>query len=181
MLKSSNSSWHEWPATVASRSAGRLCGECKKSGFRPEKPGSLYLVKGVIEGKRVIQVGISNFIERRLKEHRKSGFNKTLVILDFPIGTEAMNLERKLINLMKDESLQSYRAQGILFDGASEAFCLENAGQVFLNKFINLLFPLPIPCNNSKAIDEVDSDFQEAFMALSSSQLSFHQSFRSEG
>jgi len=132
--------WHSWRATVASRSAGSNCGKCYGSGgFKSNKPGYLYLVEGEIESHKVTQFGISQDLKNRLRTHRLSGFDKVLATIDFPVGSEAMVLERKLINLMKEHHLDSCRAKGILFDGASEAFCLEDVDQDFLDEFMELI------------------------------------------
>lgn len=50
-----------------------------------------------------------------------------------------MAIERNLINLMRERDLDSCRAQGILFDGASEAFCLEDVDQDFLDEFTDIV------------------------------------------
>lgn len=131
--------WHEWPTMPRTRAKGKNCPFCKKSGFRGNQSGSLYIIQGEVQGKTIIQFGISQDLKNRLSTHRLSGFNKVLATIDFPMGSDAMSLERKLINLMKEHHLDSCRAKGILFDGASEAFCLEDVDQDFLDEFMELV------------------------------------------
>lgn len=132
--------WHTWRATVGSQIAPGQCPTCHPGGFDSIKESKLYILGDLIKSSHIIQFGISNKIEKRLTTHRKSGFiNAPLALIDFPVGSEAMVLERELINLMKEHGLRSCRAQGILFDGSSEAFCLEDADQDFLDEFMELV------------------------------------------
>ncbi len=64
---------HEWTATPHSRtSAGAGCPSCAATGFDPGKPGWLYLMRQPQWG--VLQIGISNTIDKRLRTHRRHGW-----------------------------------------------------------------------------------------------------------
>ena len=64
---------HEWTATPHSRtSGGSGCPSCAATGFDPSKPGWLYLMRH--QSWALLQVGISNDIDTRLRTHRRRGW-----------------------------------------------------------------------------------------------------------
>ena len=132
--------WHTWRAVISRQLVPGQCPKCHPGGFDLLKESKVYILSDLIQNSNIIQFGITNKIEQRLATHRKSGFiSLPLALIDFPMGSDAMSLERKLINLMKEHHLDSCRAKGILFDGASEAFCLEDVDQDFLDEFMELI------------------------------------------
>ena len=60
---------HTWRTTVGSRTREEAsgCPSCATSGFNPSLPSYLYLLNNELWG--LLQIGISNDLERRLKEH----------------------------------------------------------------------------------------------------------------
>jgi len=61
---------HIYDATVANRTNGSGCPTCAEHGFDPEKDAWFYLMERPGEQ----QLGISNFIENRLKKHELNGW-----------------------------------------------------------------------------------------------------------
>jgi len=134
--------WHGWSSRVADRT-GRIpkgCPDCSKTGFDPTLPGDVYVLFGIISEFPVIQFGISNDVKTRLITHTRSGFRNTpITLVSFTEGSQARTLERSLINLMKDYDILSCNQKGIKFDGSTEAFCLEDADEEFLEDFMELV------------------------------------------
>ena len=58
---------HTWTAPPNERSDGHGCPSCSISGFDPNKDGWLYFLSNELWG--LLQIGITNDLERRLKEH----------------------------------------------------------------------------------------------------------------
>ena len=133
---------HIWKSAVYSRTGKKPqgCPNCAVSGFDVSKPAHLYIIQTKIERKCVIQFGISNIVEHRLMTHKKSGFiHHPIALLAFEKGSQALDLENKLLHLMEDYNLDSCFVKNILFPGASEAFCLEDADEGFLEEFTEAL------------------------------------------
>ncbi len=64
---------HKWKATVKDRAlAGNGCPSCATSGFDPASPGWVYLMEHPEWG--LLQIGITNDINRRLKHHERNGW-----------------------------------------------------------------------------------------------------------
>lgn len=64
---------HLWKAKVANRSIlGRGCPSCAKTGFNPNKDGYLYFVSHT--DWEMLQIGITNDPDKRIKEHKRLGW-----------------------------------------------------------------------------------------------------------
>ena len=63
---------HEWKASPNARVNGSGCPSCAKFGFNPGQPAWLYLLHH--EAWDMLQIGITNDIHRRLREHGKNGW-----------------------------------------------------------------------------------------------------------
>ena len=109
---------------------------CSKRGFRDALPGYVYVVSAVLDGQCVIQFGISTFLEKRLRQHRQSGFTEEpLMTRFFEEGRDARELERQLLRLMSAEGVPSASNDGVVFSGSTEAFLLSSATEEFLEQF----------------------------------------------
>jgi len=142
--KSTKGSLHRWPARIADRTSSKPTGcpesECSKTGFDPNKPAHLYILYATINKMQVIQFGISNNIERRLRKHARSGFKNIPVrLISFHKGSNARFLELSILDLVHEHGIPSCSRQGIKFDGSTEAFCLEDADKEFLEEFMELV------------------------------------------
>ena len=74
------------------------CRSCSKHGFDPEKAGRLYLLWNA--KKQLVQVGISNNVSRRFKEHSRNGFVDTLSITEEITGTATEQWEKRILEFL---------------------------------------------------------------------------------
>jgi hypothetical protein len=140
--KVKNTSIHGWSARISSRTSisPSGCPECIKCRFNLSAPATLYILSAIINKTQVIQFGISNNIQTRIKQHRHSGFtNPPVTLISFPKGSDARALEVSLMDLLKDYHVPTATQSGIRFDGSTEAFCLEDADEEFLTEFRELV------------------------------------------
>ncbi len=63
---------HHWKARIAQRAVGHGCPTCAKTGFDPNSKAWLYFAEH--DGLGLLQIGISNQIEKRLTTHAKYGW-----------------------------------------------------------------------------------------------------------
>ncbi len=129
---------HGWPATPNSRTGvkARGCSECAPHGFDLALPAYLYVLCATIKDTQVLQFGISHNILARLSTHSRSGFvNPPVRLMYFNKGSNARALEVLLLNLLKDHHVPTATQRGIKFEGSTEAFCLEDADEEFLEDF----------------------------------------------
>lgn len=89
---------HEWTAPVSERVSGHGCPSCAKYGFNPDQPAWLYLLRH--EDWDMLQIGITNNVPRRMREHGKNGW--TALDVRGPMdGQLAQDLERDLIAFLR--------------------------------------------------------------------------------
>jgi len=142
--KTKSGSVHRWSAMPNNRTKVNPTGcpelECSKSGFNNSKSAHLYVLLGIINETQVIQFGISNNIQRRLGAHTRSGFKDDPVfIMPFSRGSQARLFELALLDLMEEYEIPSCNNLGIKFDGSTEAFCLSDICEEFLEEFTQIL------------------------------------------
>jgi hypothetical protein len=89
---------HEWSAPVSERVDGHGCPSCAKFGFNPHQPAWLYLLQH--EEWDMLQIGITNDVPRRMREHTKNGWS-ALDARGPMDGYLAQNLERDLISYLR--------------------------------------------------------------------------------
>lgn len=133
-----------WPAAVKNRTKAKANGcpesECAKYGFNPANPAHVYVLFATIQETQVIQFGISNDIRTRLSKHARSGFTDLPVrLISLSKGSRARILEKSLKILMNDYDIPSCFSQNIKFPGSTEAFCLEDTDEEFLEEFMELV------------------------------------------
>lgn len=107
-------------APVPFSSMGSGCPSCAQSGFDPNKDGWLYFLQH--PSWEMLQVGISNFPENRLNQHKKSGWE--LVELRGPMdGHLTQQWETAILRMLRanDADLSNPNIAG-KFDGYSEAW-----------------------------------------------------------
>jgi plastocyanin len=111
---------HKWSAIVATRSSGHGCPSCAYSGFDPNKRGWLYFIDH--DALEMFQIGISNFLEKRLGDHAKRGWE--VIEVRGPMkGHLAQQLETSCLQaLEKRGAVLGHKAQIRKFDGYSEAW-----------------------------------------------------------
>ncbi len=111
---------HIWTTTVLARSQGYGCPTCAKSGFDPNKESHIYFLYH--QKWEMYQIGITNFIEQRMKSHEKIGWE--VIELRGPMdGLIAREWETSILRMLKNKGadLSNPKIAG-KFDGYSEAW-----------------------------------------------------------
>jgi hypothetical protein len=113
-------SGHIWKSGIASRSTGVGCPTCSKSGFDPNQKGFLYFIMHT--NWLMLQIGITNLPENRLKDHKKNGW--TVIEIRGPMdGHLTQQWETAILRMLKAKGadLSNSKIAG-KFDGYSEAW-----------------------------------------------------------
>ncbi len=111
---------HTWKSRVAGRSSGKGCPTCSTGGFDPNESGWLYLIENDELG--MLQIGISNFLEHRLGEHRRRSW-EVLEIRGPMEGHLAQQLETAILHALERRgAVLGHKARIEKFDGYSEAW-----------------------------------------------------------
>ncbi len=113
---------HIWTAAIYSRSGGKQsgCPTCAKTGFDPNKDGYLYFITH--PDWEMHQIGITNFPDDRLKDHKKLGWE--ILELRGPMdGYLTQQWETAILRMLKAKGadLSNSKIAG-KFDGYSEAW-----------------------------------------------------------
>ena len=111
---------HTWLTAAHTRTSGRGCPSCAKSGFDPNQPGFLYLIDHF--DLQMFQIGITNFPEDRLGDHTRRGWE--VIELRGPMdGHLTQQLETSSLRaLEKRGAILGHKAGIDKFDGYSEAW-----------------------------------------------------------
>lgn len=111
---------HIWMARPATRVQGFGCPSCAKSGFDPNNDGYLYFLSH--EDWQMLQIGITNYPENRLKSHQKLGWE--VIEVRGPMdGHLTQQWETAILRMLKAKGadLSNNKIAG-KFDGYSEAW-----------------------------------------------------------
>lgn len=112
---------HIWNAKVSNRAnLDRNCPSCAKKGFNPTLDGFLYLLTH--SEREMFQIGITNFPDQRLNQHRKSRWE--LLELRGPMdGHLTQKWETAILRMLKAKGADlSNKEIAGKFDGYSEAW-----------------------------------------------------------
>ena len=112
---------HEWVASIASRARlNRGCPTCASSGFDPNSDAWLYLLEH--EKWNMLQVGITNFPEKRIKKHATIGWE--LIDIRGPIdGLLARKWETSILLMLFNHGAEIAKSDvGARFDGYTESW-----------------------------------------------------------
>jgi hypothetical protein len=90
---------HKWKSFISSRSQGIGCPGCALGGFDSTQEGWLYLVLN--DSLDLLQIGISNVPEKRLKAHLRSGFEVVLDLRGPQDGQLTRDLETAILQMLK--------------------------------------------------------------------------------
>ena len=111
---------HVWKADVSSRTGGRGCPSCAFSGFDPNSEGWLYFLSH--SSWEMLQIGITNFPDQRLGNHKKLGWE--LVEIRGPMdGLIAREWETSILQMLKRNGAKLAPEEVVgKFDGYTEAW-----------------------------------------------------------
>lgn len=112
---------HEWIASVSNRThRGSGCPSCATAGFDPNLPSWLYFIEH--DGWEMLQIGITNYPEDRLRAHKRLGW-KPLEIRGPLDGSHTRDLETDILrSLARRGAKFANKAGGSSFDGWREAW-----------------------------------------------------------
>ena len=111
---------HEWRAAVSNRVNGTGCPSCAKSGYDPNKSGWFYLIDH--DGLEMYQIGISNYPDDRLANHKGRGWE--VIEIRGPMdGHLTQKLEDDcLLALKKRGAVLGRKGSLTRFEGHTEAW-----------------------------------------------------------
>lgn len=111
---------HVWETHPNSRLAGHGCPSCSATGFDPNKEGWLYFLEH--DDWELLQIGITNVPDNRLKKHRKLGW-RVLELRGPMDGLITQNWETDILRMLKAKGakLSPGEVAG-KFDGYSESW-----------------------------------------------------------
>jgi hypothetical protein len=129
---------HIWTASPNKRTSGRGCPTCANSGFDPNEPGWLYLVLDDARG--LLQVGISNQPEERLKTHARNGFDVVLDIRGPQDGHLTREMETAILKALRLNGAKFANKSGLArFDGWAESWLRHSLGAFTLRQLLDLV------------------------------------------
>ena len=111
---------HKWKAKVSDRSRGDGCPSCAIGGYDPNKSGWLYFIDH--DGLEMYQIGISNYPDDRLADHKGRGWE--VIEIRGPMdGHLTQELEDNcLLALKKRGAVLGRKGSMSRFDGYTEAW-----------------------------------------------------------
>jgi hypothetical protein len=126
--------WLTSPAN-RSRSTSALCPSCTPHGFSMGQPGRLYLIHHAVLG--LLQIGISNEIKRRLREHARGGWQVLAITnCDLP-GDEVYAIEQLLLEYLRRTAEMAGSRFG-RFSGFTEAWVASSLPVTSLDELFEL-------------------------------------------
>ena len=129
---------HHWKATVKDRRAGDGCPTCAKFGFDPNQPGWLYFIDHF--DLKMLQIGITNFPDQRLKTHKRGGWE--VIELRGPMdGHLTQKLETDCLHtLEKRGAVLGHKAGIEKFDGYSEAWTKQSLNVTSIKQILDWVY-----------------------------------------
>tara|TARA_Y100001968_G_scaffold277014_1_gene271611 strand:+ start:1927 stop:3621 length:1695 start_codon:yes stop_codon:yes gene_type:complete len=88
---------HKWKVSISNRTQGTICPVCAETGFSVDKPAWFYLLER--EGEQ--QLGISNYINKRIRFHQTFGWKQVDLVGPYP-GNIVLETERKYKRWIKE-------------------------------------------------------------------------------
>lgn len=129
---------HKFRARIGNRSNGRGCPTCAKSGFDPNKDGYLYFLEQ--EDWEMLQIGITNVPEGRLKTHAWNGWVPREVRGPMD-GVLTRELETAILRTLKRRGALFANKVGVArFDGWSEAWLMESLEVQSLSELLAFVY-----------------------------------------
>ncbi len=113
---------HKWKATISSVVSSRNfgCPTCSKSGYDPNKKAYLYFVRHI--NWKMLQIGITNFPDDRLNDHKQLGWE--IIEIRGPMdGHLTQEWETAILRMLKAKGADLSNSKIVgKFDGYSEAW-----------------------------------------------------------
>lgn len=117
---------HIWTTNPNSRTSpghDTGCPECNGRGFDKLKPGYLYLM--CQPDWNLAQIGITNYPQKRLKTHKKSGWY-IVDLIALPSGVDTVQTETELKRWLRSAGItKGHKPDGSKFDGYTESWPVE--------------------------------------------------------
>ena len=112
-------SGHEGEMLLSGYANGRGCPSCAVTGYKPDKPGTFY----VVAGNGWLKCGISNThsLNKRLTDHRKQGLTEVLHLGHFDDGADAQALESLWLEQLERIPAERRPSKDDIPDGYTEA------------------------------------------------------------
>lgn len=112
---------HVYSSTISNRVAGTGCPTCANFGFSPGREGWIYLIANIEND--LLQIGITNTPEQRLKQHLKSGFDQLLDLRGPMDGELVRRTELAILkSLRKRKAVFAKNAIDVRFSGFTESW-----------------------------------------------------------
>ena len=130
---------HEWMSTVANRTSleSTGCPSCAQTGFSPNLDGWLYFLEH--DEWQMFQIGISNFPDDRLNDHKKIGWT-VLEIRGAMDGAATRDLETAILQTLKRRgAVFANQNNGMKFDGWSESWLKSSVKVSGLNDLLDFV------------------------------------------
>ena len=130
---------HRWSSVIASRSRlGIGCPSCAKFGFDPNQPGFLYFIDHF--DLHMFQIGITNFPDKRLHRHGRSGWE--VIEVRGPMdGLLTRQLETNCLHaLEKRGAILGHKAGIEKFDGYSEAWTKSSLNVTSIKQILDWVY-----------------------------------------
>ena len=128
---------HQWKAVVSSRTGGNGCPTCARFGFDPNREGFLYFLRH--DHWCMLQVGITNSPEQRLRRHKRLGWD-VLEVRGPMSGEVTRGWERSILDALRRRGANLGKASdGVKFDGYTEAWGIESFSVRSLKQLMDLV------------------------------------------
>jgi hypothetical protein len=128
---------HTWRAAISDRFLGTGCPVCADTGFNPGDPGWLYFLRH--DAHDLLQIGITNHPERRLKKHGRGGWE--VIEIRGPLdGHTTREHETDILrSLRKRKAKFANKNDFSYFDGWSEAWQAESCRVTSIRELLNFV------------------------------------------
>jgi len=128
---------HIWTTSVATRSSGSGCPKCADYGFIGSNPGFVYLLYHDVW--QMLQIGITNHPEQRLKQHSKLGWREIDLIGPMR-GEKARTIESLTLKALKAKGIDIGKSNTKnRFDGYSESWTASSLHPRTIEELLNVL------------------------------------------
>lgn len=124
---------HRWITTPAARAGrGQGCPECAEYGFRATEPAVFYAVTDGF----ILKAGIANTPDSRLRKHRAQGLDELLALVEFEVGSRAVELETEWLAYVRGVPEEFRVTRDELGDGWTEAVRSHPAAVDFIEQLV---------------------------------------------